>query len=140
MKDQSKTLIEMIAARVKAGDRESAPLLFRMVAERIRSRLDPGESDVVAEWFDRLAAGDEPKSVFWLDLAGRPRGKTRARKPMTYGRIPDDIDIAWIVRQNIGKAPKSEIYAGVAKAFGMKAGTVRNIYAKNKALLAKPAQ
>lgn len=131
------SLLELFAMRVAAGDRDTAPILFRAVAEVLRSRLRPEDAAVVATWFDRMAAGESPTDVLTPSRAGRPKGKTSDRGPMANGRIPDDIDVAWIVRQNLAIAQETGVrpgvvYAGVAKALKMSTGTVRNIYSRLK--------
>jgi hypothetical protein len=129
-------LIEIIAERVEqAGGHELAPKLYRMVSERIRARLDPDEAAVVAAWFDRLAAGEDPRKVFATNSRGRKKkGKDG----------PDDYDIAWIVHLAIehGVEP-TNVYREVAKRITvtgkhgerkpMDHRTVANIYSRLKA-------
>lgn len=126
------SLIELIATRVASGDADAAKMLFGMVAESIRSRLDPADSKIVAAWFDRLANGEKPAHVFKAKV-GRPRNKHNKRRPMGSGRIPDDLHVAWLVHQNVIRHCKPSVACrGVAKALGMNDGTVRNIYNKLK--------
>jgi hypothetical protein len=131
------SLIGMIAELVAAGDASMAPELFGMIAETLRARLDPDDAIVVATWFDRMAAGEAPAAVLLPRSGGRPKGATKARKPMPDGRIPDDLDIAWIVHTNLCRNKAGVVYKGVAKAFGMTAGRVRNIYSEHRAELEK---
>ena len=100
------------------------PKLYRMVAERLRTRvLDEDEAEVIAEWFDRLAAGEPAKEVFPRKPAGRPKGTTP--------RKLDDIDIAWLVRRAIEADIKpTAAYRLVADAHGLDWQSVRNLYSK----------
>jgi hypothetical protein len=116
-----------------ADDRESQLHLYRVVAETLRSRLDPDDALIVASWFDRLAAGANPKAVFPAPK-GRKRGSTTKRGPMADGRIPDDIDVTWLVRQakerhNLTAAEASR---KVAEALKMDPRTVQNIYTRDR--------
>lgn len=118
-------------------DPENAPHLYRAVAETIRSRvLQAEDAAVIAEWFDRLAAGEAANKVFPLTRPGRPKKKSSDTQH-------DDIDIAWMVRQNVAKIPKGAttpqrkklmtmIYKGVAAAHRLKPATVANIYSRVK--------
>jgi hypothetical protein len=119
-------LLQDLAELVAAGEAEHAPHLWALVAELIRSRLDPADAAVVAAWFDRLAEGEPPESVFPGVKRGRPRGATR-------GRVPDDFDVAWLVRDaiNSGMRPP-EAYRAVAEGCGLAPGSVRNIYGRLK--------
>jgi hypothetical protein len=57
------------------------PKLYALVAATIRRRiLSESDAKVVAEWFDRLAAGDSGNTVFPQTRKGRPRGSRTARK------------------------------------------------------------
>lgn len=119
-------MIKLIAEAAEQ-DAKLRPKLYRMVAERIRARLSPKDAAIVARWFDQLAAGEDATKIFPSTKVGRPKGSTNQPRA-------DDIDIAWIVRQHMeaGQLKPGEIYSGVAKAHGMKPGTVANIYSRVK--------
>jgi len=115
-------MIRVFAEMAAKGDDEAAKKLYRMVSERIRARMLPEDADVIAGWFDRLAAGESPARVFPAKSAGRPKKAGI-----------DDIDIAWIVRQNLQRGLQpGEVYRGVGKAHGLGWRTVANIYSKIK--------
>ena len=118
-------------------DEEAQKLAYRIIAERAKTRvLDPDEAQIVADWFDRLGAGEDPAKVS-PKFGGRPKGKTAERTPMPDGRIPDDYDVAWVVKQNLERGIKpGDVYAGVARAFGMNKTNVRNIWVRLKGEIA----
>ncbi len=123
----AKSLVETLAEEVaKPGGRALVPKLYGMVAEIIRARvLDESEARVVADWFARLAAGEDPREVFGVSRGGRPRKGESG---------PDDHDIAWIVHMALSRGIDSRVvYAGVAKAHRLKPRTVANIYGRLKA-------
>lgn len=127
----NKSIIELLADN--AANQDDLALLFRVVAERIRSRLSPDDARIVAVWFERMANGEDPSSVLAPKRAGRPKGSTNKRGLMPDGSVPDDIDVAWIVRQNRDQGVKAGVvYAKVGRALGIPSGTVRNIYRRNK--------
>ena len=75
-------------------------------------------------WFERLAAGERPDAVFPRNRRGKGRPRSRDL---------NDAEIAWIVRENRNKGTKpGSVYAAVAKANGLKPGTVANLYSKLK--------
>lgn len=116
-------LLETVA-RHSASHPDMLPTLFRMVAGRLRTRvLEASEARLVAGWFDRLAAGERPESVF-RSKPGRPRSANH-------------YDVAWIVHLNIeANMDKSDVYRLVGKKFGLKPGTVRNIHSRLKSEIA----
>ena len=124
-------VIRMLAESSRA-DPAVLPYLFRLLAQEVRSRvLQVDDADLIAGWFDRIAAGESPADVLPHKPPGRPRKVTAPRKPMGDGRIPDDYDVAHIVHQNVSAGMKrSEVCRKVAKALGMREGTVRNIYSR----------
>src|SRR5688572_344183 len=107
-----KSLIEIFAAEVqKPGGHRAAPILYRMVAEDVRARFNPEDAAVVAAWFERLAAGEDPRKVFVTkSRGGRPRKEEKA--------AANDYDIAWIVHLAIKRqvAKPAEVYKRVGKA------------------------
>jgi hypothetical protein len=123
----NKSLVETTAeAFSESGGQELAGHLYRLVAERVRQRaLDESEAKVIADWFDRLAKGEDPRKVFQHRRGGRPRKGRNG---------PDDSDIAWIVHLALARGVKpAAVYLGVAKAHGLKPRTVQNIYGRLKA-------
>lgn len=130
--------VKFLTERIKAGlsSPEEAQLLYRIIAERVKTRLlDESEADTLSEIFSRLANGEDPADIFCTKRKpGRPKKSTAPRKPMAItGRIPDDFDITQIVHQNIEEGEElNSVCKKVAKSFGMKVKTVRNIYSRNK--------
>jgi hypothetical protein len=122
-----------LLAEAARKDRDAQLHLYRIVAEAIRSRLDPADAAIVAPWFDRLGAGEKAEAVFELPK-GRRRGRTAKRGPMGDGRIPDDYDVAWLVKQAAERYRMTPTAAAqhVAAALQMNTATVRNIYVKLK--------
>jgi hypothetical protein len=125
-------------AKLACTNSDAAKMLYRLVSERVRSRLSPEDAAVIAAWFDRLAKGEDARTVFprTSRRRGRPRGSrsypvgpTRVERPRV-----DDIDIAWMVRQRLetGNPKPGQVYAEIAKALRMKARNVANIYARVK--------
>lgn len=124
---------------------DARPMLYRAVAEIIRSRLDPADARVVAAWFDRLAAGEDAADVF---------PKKRSGRPTTIGR---DYDIAWTVHQlhqdndlsiddackrvaedstrTVKDADGKDVVVTIASPIDWK--TIRNIYGRHRAELEK---
>lgn len=125
--------MSLIKLLLEQHDEELSRKAYRIVAQRVKTRcLDHDEAEIIAAWFERLGAGEDPKDVF-PKFAGRPKGKTKDRKPLADGRMPDDYDVAWIVKQNIERGMKpADVKKAVAKALGMDARTVGNIYSKLK--------
>lgn len=56
----NKSIIELLADN--AANQDDLALLFRVVAERIRSRLSPDDARIVAVWFERMANGEWRRS------------------------------------------------------------------------------
>lgn len=138
----SRSVIEIVRDRVVRGNIEDAEFLCRMAAQIVRKRvLSESEAEVIAQLLEKIADGDDPAKALGVKPVGRPRKKNGQRKPMANGDIPDDIDVAWIVRQHILEKDgrkKSDIYKGVAKAFGMDERSVQRIYLKRKVDLGPP--
>lgn len=110
-----------------------------MATAIVRKRvLSESEAEVIAQLLERIANGEDPAKALGFKKAGRPRAANKQRKPMANGEIPDDYDIAWIVRQHTDGRTAEEIYRGVGKAFGLEWTSVRNIYSKLKGRLASP--
>jgi hypothetical protein len=106
----------------------SPTMAYGIVAEQIRAYLPAADADVIAPWFDRLAAHEDPAKIFPRKKAGRPLGSTKVPRPA-------DITIALIVHQSIQRAELAprKIYEGVAKAHGITSWkNVRNIYLRHK--------
>jgi hypothetical protein len=124
-----KSMLAILADEVaKANGHEMAPKLYRLVSELVRSRLDPRDAAIVAAWFDHLADGVDPRTVFVT--------KSRGGRPRKSG--VDDYDIAWIVHTAICEDCKpDEVYKSVGKAHGLKPRTVSNIYSRLKAEVSK---
>jgi hypothetical protein len=111
---------------------------FELVSRRLRSgELAPDEAEIIAGWFDCLAQGKTAKQIF-SSKGGRPRGTTSKRKAAPNGKVPDDVDIAWIVRRMYGLTPMTwkEVEDEVGKRFGLDPENVKGIYKKYKKELA----
>jgi hypothetical protein len=120
-----------IFAKLARKDPTFRKVLYELVAQRIRSRaLDPGEAQVIAAWFDRLARGEKAARVFpEKKKIGRP---SRARKS---GH--DEVDIAFIAKTMIAAGiPPRDVWRALGKAEELKPASVRNIYLKHKKTLA----
>lgn len=131
-----KSALRILDATTKRSDRA---LLFRAVAERVRScMLDPDEAAVIATWFDRLAAGDDARKVFFNETRGRPKGATGMKVVRGQEvRLPDHLDLAWSMRRAIAAGHAGDtVFAHVAKLYGVQPDTVRDIYEANVPLLA----
>lgn len=120
-------LVEALAEQSDDGARRR---LFALLADRVRSRvLTASEAEVLAGWLDQLANGDDPASVF-PRRAGRPPGRagTRYVKGKEITR-PNDYDLAWGIRRLIARGhDKAGVFAEVAARYGMKPGSVANLY------------
>ena len=120
------TLLQALAGHAP-DEPETIPRVYQLCADALRRRvLSEGDAELIACWFDRLAAGEDPGKVFIRARAGRPLGRTT--KPR-----PDDTDIYWFVRWNLEAGHKpGATYRHVAKLCGLKDRTIANIYSKIK--------
>lgn len=129
------TVLHILADTTKNADRA---LLFRAVSERIRScMLDHDEAALIAEWFDRLAQGQDPKRVFYGETRGRKKGATGSK--FVSGaevRLPDHIDLCWRMRQAMTQHDPDAVFAAVAKLYSVTVEYVRAIWEKVSPTLA----
>lgn len=98
-------------------------MLYRLVAQTIRSQLDPADAAIVAGWFDRMAAGESAASVF------RRKAGPKSKR--------DDVMLAWAIRRRIeiDRQSPTEVYKEAAKFLSTKARkvkprTVANLYSR----------
>jgi hypothetical protein len=120
-----------IFAKLARKDPRFRKVLYELVAQRIRSRaLDPGEAQVIATWFDRLARGEKGARVFPEKKIGRP---PRARKS---GH--DDVEIALMAKYFLiaERMPPRDVWRKLGKAEELTPASVRNIYLKHRKTLA----
>lgn len=119
--------LHVLAANLRGADRS---ILFGAVAERIRScMLDPAEAAFIASWFERLAAGDDPKKVFLGETRGRKKGSTGAKFVRgTEVRLPDHADLCWSMRRAMAQHEPDAVFAAVAKVYSATPEYVRDVW------------
>lgn len=124
--DAAPSALHLIDGNTKGADRA---ILFGAVAERIRScMLDPTEASLIAGWFDRLAAGDDPKCVLYGETRGRKRGTTGEKLYAPGVRLPDHADLCWRMREAMTQHDPESVFAAVAKVYSVTPEYVRQIW------------
>ena len=131
----AKTTLHLFAENTKGADRSA---LFGLVSERIRTcMLDSSEAAFIAAWFDRLAAGEDPKRVFYGETRGRKRGSTGTKYVRgTDVQLPDHIDLCWNMRRAISQHDPETVFAAVAKVYSVTPDYVREIWEREGPTLA----
>lgn len=122
--------------RTTKGDQRAR--LFRAVSERVRTGLlTADESALIAEWFDRLAAGDDPKKVFMGETRGRKRGGTNTKYLKDADvKLPDHVDLCWNLRRWIAQTGDADrIFTLCAQHFGRTPEYIRELYDKHSPTL-----
>jgi len=146
----AKSFCTFLAKEVEEHGYRCAPALFEQVASDVRELLDEPDAALIAGWFDRLAAGEDARKVFFQKrTAGRPLGKTKPRISIGFsGTTLDDTTIAEIIHVNLTKIKNGdkrilrnvansarkvgEFYKRLGKALNMNPRTLRRIYTRHK--------
>ena len=128
MSHMKTSLLRELSEALRNEDRKE---LFGLVAERVRTcMLDRDEAEVIADWFDRLARGDDPRKVLKGETRGRPKGSTGTKVLRSKEvRFPDHVDLCWRMRRAMaaGHAPEV-VFGSFAKVYGVTPRHVREVW------------
>ena len=108
------TLLETLEQHALEYDAELRAKLFRMAAERVQTRtLSESEARTISRWLWLMSKGKDPIP----EKTGRKRTDDR------------NIDIAWACKTRIDRNMElSEVWEEVARGFGLKPKSIKNIY------------
>jgi hypothetical protein len=114
-------LLEALERHAIEEEPELRAKVFRMAAERVRSRvLSEASARVISRWLLQLADGEIP-----IPPKAGPKRKD-----------DEQLEIVWICKTNIERGIEpGEVYAAVGEKFGLSAKRVANIHSHWKKLI-----